>query len=98
MLHEDKRSFFRMMINADLSVTLLDDEAGRVIDGVCRDLSATGMAIELDEPLEIGVHCRIRLDSTNVAIPPLDAIVRVHRCSAESDNAYIIGTEIVEFN
>ena len=52
--HDDKRSFFRMMVNADLELTLDDSEAGTVIDAICRDVSSTGMSAEVPEPVEAG--------------------------------------------
>ena len=49
----DNRHYFRMMVNADVKLMINDPETGRVIDGICRDLSASGMSIEVDEPLEM---------------------------------------------
>ena len=42
--YDDKRDFYRMMLNSDVSVTIIDDEANSTILATCRDLSATGMA------------------------------------------------------
>ena len=41
----DKRNYFRMMVNADVSILINDPESGRELQGICRDLSATGMAM-----------------------------------------------------
>ena len=57
----DNRHFYRMMVNAEVKVMINDPEAARVIDGICRDLSASGMAVEIDEPLEMGTLVRIRI-------------------------------------
>ena len=47
--HDDKRSFLRMMVNADLELRLDDSEANTCIDAICRDLSSTGMCAEVAE-------------------------------------------------
>jgi c-di-GMP-binding flagellar brake protein YcgR len=75
MLYEDKRNFFRMMVNAEVQLTLIDSEAGRQIDGVCRDLSATGMAIEIDEPIEMNITLKVKIASSNNSVPSLEALV-----------------------
>jgi len=98
MLHEDKRNFFRMMVNAQALLMILDSESGREIDGVCRDLSATGMSIELDEPLEINTELKVKVDSTNNGVPSLDAIAKVIRCSGLESDEYLIGLEFIEIN
>ena len=48
--YDDKRDFYRMMLNSDVSVTIIDAEANSKIYATCRDLSATGMAIEMSHP------------------------------------------------
>ncbi|SFC66380.1 PilZ domain-containing protein [Pseudoalteromonas denitrificans] len=98
MLYEDKRNFFRMMVNAQVQINLLDSESGRQLDGVCRDLSATGMSIELDEPLEVNTELKIKVDSTNNGVPSLDAIAKVIRCTSLESQEYLIGLEFIEMN
>ncbi len=98
MLYDDKRGFFRMMVNADAHLTLLDPEAGREIAGVCRDLSATGMAVEVDGPIEINDQLHVRLEASNNSVQPLDANAKVIRCTEQEDGTYILGLEIVELN
>ena len=87
----DNRHYFRMMVNADVQLLINDPEAGRTLDGICRDLSASGMAVEVDEPLEMGTMLRVRLESANASIPPLDASAKVMRCSQESEDIYQLG-------
>ncbi|WP_040552181.1 PilZ domain-containing protein [Rheinheimera nanhaiensis] len=94
----DNRHYFRMMVNADVKLLINDPEAGRTIDGICRDLSATGMAVEIDEPLEMGTLIRVRLDSANASIPPLDAVAKVMRCAQESEDLYQLGLAFMELN
>ncbi|MBU2070310.1 PilZ domain-containing protein [Rheinheimera muenzenbergensis] len=94
----DNRHYFRMMVNADVKLMINDPEAGRTIDGICRDLSATGMSVEVDEPLEMGTLIRVRLDSANASVPPLDASAKVMRCAQESEDIYQLGLAFMELN
>lgn len=94
----DNRNYFRMMVNADVKLMINDPESGRSIDGICRDLSATGMSVEIDEPLEMNTLVRVRLDSANASVPPLDAVAKVMRCSQESEEVYQLGLAFMELN
>jgi c-di-GMP-binding flagellar brake protein YcgR len=94
----DKRHFFRMMVNANVQILINDPESGREITGICRDLSATGMAVEIDEPLEMGSMLHLRLESTNSSIDSLDAHAKVIRCSQEGEDLYQIGVLFIELN
>ena len=94
----DKRNYFRMMVNTEVQMMINDPESGRMLSGICRDLSASGMSIEVDEPLEMGTLIRVRLDSANASIPPLDASAKVMRCSQESEDIYQLGLAFMELN
>jgi c-di-GMP-binding flagellar brake protein YcgR len=94
----DKRNFFRMLVNANVQILINDPESGREIDGICRDLSATGMALEIDEPLEMGTMLHLKLESSNPSVEALDAHAKVIRCSQESEDLYQIGVLFVELN
>ncbi|CAH9054800.1 hypothetical protein PSECIP111951_01111 [Pseudoalteromonas holothuriae] len=96
MLHEDKRRFMRMMVNAQARLTLL--ESGLTFEGKCHDLSATGLSIEVTEPVEANTMIEIHIDSTSDAIPPLNAHANVVRCAQEQEGQFMLGLEIIEFN
>ena len=96
--HDDKRSFLRMMVNADLELKLDDSPTGSYIDAVCRDLSSTGMSAEVPEPIEVGEMLSAKLASSNPSVPPLRASVRVTRCAQEFDDTYLLGLEFIELN
>lgn len=85
-----------MMVNADLELRLDDGEADTIIDGICRDLSSTGMAAEVQDPIEVGSTLKVKLASNNPSVPPLRATVKVMRCSQEVEDTYILGLEFVE--
>jgi hypothetical protein len=90
---EEKRDFIRMKV--DTQITLSLDENIKV-EGYCRDLSGTGMLIEVDREVDTGITCQTTLPSNNEAFPSLDATVKVLRCVQLGDNKYQLGAEILE--
>lgn len=94
--YDDKRNFYRMMLNSDVTVTIIDDEANSTIVATCRDLSATGMAIEMASPLEMNTRVRLSIDSSGQAIQPLDVVGRVVRVTEEASSNFLIGINIAE--
>jgi c-di-GMP-binding flagellar brake protein YcgR len=95
---DDKRNFYRMMVNSEVAITIIDDEVNTQIMATCRDLSATGMAFEITHPLAIGCHVRVKVDSASSHVQPLDVSGRVVRIDEESVNCYLIGITIEEID
>ncbi|MFB9887990.1 PilZ domain-containing protein [Balneatrix alpica] len=91
---DDRRNFYRMMINAD--VRLWSSPGAEPLRGKCLDLSATGMGVEVPIPFELGTELEVRLDSTNQAVPPLQAKTKVVRCQAQANLSYHLGLEVVQ--
>jgi len=93
---DDKRDFYRMMLNNEVIVTVIDidDEANCQLTATCRDLSATGMAIEMKHPLTLSTHVKVRLDSASNEIEPLDIQGKVVRVDEESKGCYLVGITI----
>lgn len=94
--YNDNRNFFRMMVNASMEIEITDADAGRKLEAVCRDLSATGMAAEIDEPIEMGSSVLVRVEGASPELPALKASCKVVRCTQEESGAYILGIEILE--
>lgn len=94
----DKRDFYRMMLNSEVVVTIIDDEVNSQISATCRDLSATGMALEVEHPLGMGTHVRIKLDSASSQVQALDVSGKVVRIDEESKKCYLIGIYIEEID
>jgi len=90
---DEKRDFIRMKV--DTLITLSVDSDTNV-KGYCRDLSGTGMLIEVEEEVTAGSTCKTTLPSSNDAFPALDAKVKILRCTQISDSKYQLGTEIIE--
>ena len=95
--YDDKRNFFRMMVNSPCQVTVNDAESSRIVQAICRDISATGMSLEVEESsIELGVQLAVQIESTGSQIPSLSASAKVVRCEEASENSCIIGVEISE--
>tara|TARA_R110001583_G_scaffold2233_6_gene16400 strand:+ start:4184 stop:4483 length:300 start_codon:yes stop_codon:yes gene_type:complete len=93
---DDKRNFYRMMLNSEVDVTIIDDEANRQITATCRDLSATGMAIEVDHPIAMSTQVKIKLDSSSEQVQSLDIRGKVVRIDEECEGVYLVGIAIEE--
>jgi len=96
--YDDKRNFYRMMLNCDVSVTIIEDEANSNLFATCRDLSATGMAIEMSHPLELNTNVRISVESSGNTVQPLDVKGKVVRVTEENTDCYLIGINIAEID
>lgn len=95
---DDKRDFYRMMLNSDVTVTIIDDEANSQILATCRDLSATGMAIEMTHPIELNTHVKVSVGSANSNVQPLEASGKIVRVTEESAECYLVGINIAEID
>jgi hypothetical protein len=96
--YDDKRNFYRMMVNSEVSVTILDDEVNSQFTAVCRDLSATGLAIEMESPVETGTQLKVHIESTNASIPSLHARGEVVRCAEDGPDNYLVGVAIQDLD
>ena len=91
---DEKRDFIRMKV--DTQIILAVDDGKLKVEGLCKDLSGTGMLIEVDQEVNKGTMCSTTLPSNNEAFPALDARVKVLRCIQVSENKYQLGAEILE--
>ncbi|MFD2166873.1 PilZ domain-containing protein [Thalassotalea euphylliae] len=91
---DDKRNFYRMLLNSEVKVTIIDEEINSEFLATCRDLSATGMAIEIAHPLEIGTRLKAKVESANSAVQSLDVSGKVVRVDEESADLYLVGVSI----
>jgi c-di-GMP-binding flagellar brake protein YcgR len=95
--YDDKRNFFRMMVNSPCEMVIDDDESSRTLQAICRDISATGMSLEVSEPsIELGTAVSVSIESTSSQIPSLSAKANVVRCQSEGENHCVVGVEITE--
>ncbi|WP_158968878.1 PilZ domain-containing protein [Paraglaciecola sp. L3A3] len=95
--YDDKRNFFRMMVNSVCELKITDEGAERTTQAVCKDISASGMSFELAESaLELGTLVNVYIESTSSQIPSLTADTKVVRCDKVDDNTCAVGVEIIE--
>ena len=81
--HKERRAFARMVINAPVTVR----QQHLVLEGVCRDLSANGMKIELcEQPLDLAGPIKVTLNTNSELLPPLKAHARIVRVLEEQSN------------
>lgn len=95
--YDDKRNFFRMMVNSTCEL-VVEDGSNRVLSAVCKDLSATGMSLEVDEAISEQTLMSASIEAPGTQIPTLTAKVKVVRCAPASDDNFVLGVEIVEMN
>jgi hypothetical protein len=95
--YDDKRNFFRMMVNSTCELVVNDDESSRSVQAVCKDISAIGMSFEVEEEsIELGTLVEVYIESTSAQIPSLSASAKIVRCEAGTANTCVIGVEIIE--
>ncbi|MCC2604386.1 PilZ domain-containing protein [Planctobacterium marinum] len=94
--YDDKRAFFRMMMNSPCTLLVNGDGAKQKISALCRDISATGMSFEVPEALQVGDEMEVNIESTSDQISSLCAIVKVVRQFEENDSTFVVGTEVVQ--
>jgi len=92
--YNEKRDFIRMKVDTEVTLTL--NGSNEQVSAYCRDLSGTGMLIEVAEAVAEGTVCDTRLPSNNDAFPALDAKIKVLRCIPIEEEKYHLGTEIIE--
>lgn len=91
--YNEKRDFIRMKISAPLGAKL--SAAGKVIDGMCRDLSGGGLQVETKETLAPGTELDVEVASSHGHNPSLKAKVKVIRVLEINAGNYLIGMEIL---
>ncbi|PPC74045.1 PilZ domain-containing protein [Pokkaliibacter plantistimulans] len=91
--HDDRRNFYRMMINAEVVLWMANRSAP--LRGVCQDLSATGMGVIVSSPLQPGEEIMVKLASQSNS---LEAEARVVRCDSKGPQEYLVGLEVIRMH
>ncbi|MGL5814204.1 MAG: PilZ domain-containing protein [Aeromonas sp.] len=88
---KERRAFQRMVINAP--VTLYQQH--RVLEGVCRDLSANGMGVEINQhDFDVAQPLRVSLATSSNLLPPFEAQARIVRV-LEEDKGLLLALEFL---
>ncbi|UAA37236.1 PilZ domain-containing protein [Paraneptunicella aestuarii] len=93
--YDDKRSFFRMIMNSPCELRVQGQDVSNPISAVCKDISAVGMSFEVGESIAIGTELSVSIDSNSAQIASLSAVVKVVREQKLSDSTFLVGVEIV---
>ncbi len=95
----ENRNFMRMAVNADVKVTLKNKKGEQQLQGICLDLSAAGLSLQLPENAEIGDSLFAEIGSSG-SIAPLKVTAEVVRSQRLEDNSgdFILGCRIISMD
>lgn len=88
----EKRDFIRMQINSPVNIHFNDS----VIEGICKDLSGTGMQIETHREFAKGDEFKVCIASRGENYPQFNAIVSVLRIRSIDEQRWSVGVSIKE--
>ena len=95
--YDEKRDHYRMAVDCELSFKTTDGGMEGV--GICRNLSAGGVAFDTDQVLDEGAGIKIRIDPVNKITSALEALAQVVRCDPKTEGSgYYIAATIIEIN
>ena len=92
----EKRDFMRMKL--DTAITLVYEDGNRELEGLCKDLSGTGISIEVDHVIPIGTECHVTIHDGHTNMTRFQATIEVRRAQSTGDNRFILGAFIKETN
>ncbi len=90
--YTEKRNFIRMKVDTPVDLTTQGGDS-RTVKAICKDLSGTGMLVEVDETLAIGTQLTVSITSGK---NPFEADAEVSRSRAGTNGKYILGLKIKE--
>lgn len=90
--HAEKRGFIRMQVNTPAVIDISGED--RQEQGLCVNLSGSGMLLEVQEPFVEGSEVTIHLASEHGHSPSIEAACIVTRCRQDTDGKYHLGVTI----
>ncbi len=90
--YSEKRDFIRMRINSQVDI----NHDGKQYQGICKDLSATGMLIDSSHAFELGSELKVSIAQKGDNRLPFNAIAEVSRIQVGEANRYIVALTIKE--
>ena len=94
--YSEKRKCLRMDKNSP--ITIKPDGLDEVFEGICVNLSATGILFTANQRFEPGTIIHINTTPAQAGTESLDAVVEVVRSQFDSDKGYSIAARIIENN
>lgn len=92
--YSEKRNFIRMKINTEIT---LETAEGR-ITGLCKDISGSGLLIEVDREFPIGTTLLAHINSHSDLHPPFRATCETTRMLVNDSGKYFIGLTVKEIH
>ncbi|MFT6102133.1 MAG: hypothetical protein ACJATV_000840 [Granulosicoccus sp.] len=92
--YSEKRDFIRMTVNTPAKVQV--EQQGIVTQGICNDLSGSGMLLTVDEDIPLENELLVTLMPKSSTEHMLQARCSVARSLKSADNKYVLGLEIIE--
>lgn len=83
--YAEKRDFIRMRVDADVSLI----HAGQEFEGVCLDLSSSGMQVQAPRQFNVGDQLTVRIDSEHAALKGLEADTEVVWTKTAGDEQHL---------
>ncbi len=90
---DEKRSFRRMFLGTQAECLCGD---GRILHGVCENLSASGLLLDSDATMTAGMEVEVRIPSPTPHMAGFHARARVLRVDSGQQKRYRIALEITE--
>lgn len=92
IVDNENRNFYRMMLDAEAEVRVADQK----LTGICKDLSATGLALQLDYDLDVGQVIEVTIKGGTV--DSLSMQVKVLRVEKVNEKERVYGCEVVSMD
>lgn len=90
----EQRDSERVTINTAVTLTYGNPE--RTCEGMCRDISASGVGVEVDSVIPLGAECSIRIHDGRNRVKKYQAIVEIKRIHTLQNGIFLLGAVILE--
>ncbi|WP_156820899.1 PilZ domain-containing protein [Dasania marina] len=88
--YDEKRDFIRMQVNSPISI----HHQGKQYNGLCMDLSGTGLKIACSDTLPIGAECEVSIAPQEQGQHSFKALATVSRVESDQEDQYLLGFSI----
>lgn len=89
--YTEKRDYLRMTLDTPIRV----DTQGQTLEGLCLNLSGTGLLIALDTPVDLGQVLEINLSSAHGHNPTFHAVTEVKWVNP-AEKGFLVGLAITQ--
>ncbi|HEC18387.1 MAG TPA: PilZ domain-containing protein [Gammaproteobacteria bacterium] len=91
--YEEKRDFIRM--HAEHALQFREVGSEQIMQGICCNLSATGIMFTTDQPIPQGAELEVNIKPEYSVVSPFDAVVKVLRTQANGEaSRYLVAGKI----